>query len=342
MSLRILHLLASPVFSGPAENVLELALAQRALGHQVTVAVERKRRGLNSEEPAVPRFEAHGILDGEDLELSTHSSPPAMLHDAVRLRRREVEVVHAHFSHDHWLAFLGRPRGAVLVRSIHAPRSLRWSTPRADGFTVPVPELLERVRGHPARVLRPIVPGRFRPPEDVAQLRVELGLHGSPLVGMVSTFQPSRRHELGLRTFAELRAIKPEARLLLLGDGLLESQLRILARELGIEGAVLFCGYQAQDDFVRRLQALDEVWLLGLGNDWSGRAAAQARACGVRVVALSQGGLASLADATVNEATPRAILQASLAGNRSQRFLPAPDAVASEILALYQEAEARQ
>ena len=44
--MRILHLLASPFFSGPAESVALLALAQRALGHEVSVAVDRKRPGL--------------------------------------------------------------------------------------------------------------------------------------------------------------------------------------------------------------------------------------------------------------------------------------------------------
>ena len=60
-----------------------------------------------------------------------------------------------------------------------------------------------------------------------------------------------------------------------------------------------FAGYQEGPAFVRWLQALDEVWILGLGNDWSGRAAAQARACGVRVVAVREGALERLADAVV-------------------------------------------
>ena len=37
--MKILHLLASPVFSGPAEVVAQLAFAQRTQGHDVTVAL---------------------------------------------------------------------------------------------------------------------------------------------------------------------------------------------------------------------------------------------------------------------------------------------------------------
>src|SRR5688572_13371037 len=134
--MRILHLLASPVFSGPAENVSLLAQAQRALGLDVSVAVDRKRTEVSSEEPAVPRLRELGLLDEGGLELSVKSSPLAMVRDVRLLKRRRVDVVHAHFSHDHFLARFGRPVGARVIRSVHATRSLRWSLPAADGYTV--------------------------------------------------------------------------------------------------------------------------------------------------------------------------------------------------------------
>ena len=52
--MKILHLLASPVWSGPAEPVALLAAAQRALGHDVRVAIDRKRLLVSSEELALP------------------------------------------------------------------------------------------------------------------------------------------------------------------------------------------------------------------------------------------------------------------------------------------------
>ncbi|HMK72392.1 MAG TPA: glycosyl transferase family 1, partial [Myxococcaceae bacterium] len=39
--MRVLHLLSSPVFSGPAEAVALLAGAQRRAGAEVSVAVDR-------------------------------------------------------------------------------------------------------------------------------------------------------------------------------------------------------------------------------------------------------------------------------------------------------------
>ena len=132
--MRILHTLASPAWSGPAEGVALLADAQRRLGHEVKVAIDRKRTSVSSEEESLPYLEQMGLLDERDLELSVKSSPQAVWRDVRQLRHLEVDVVHCHFSHDHTVAFFGRPASAKVIRSIHAPRSLKWTTPRAGGW----------------------------------------------------------------------------------------------------------------------------------------------------------------------------------------------------------------
>jgi glycosyltransferase involved in cell wall biosynthesis len=340
--MNILHLLASPFWSGPAENVALLAQAQRESGHEVTVAVDRKRKDVQAEEPAVPRFEALGLLDEGGLELSVKSSPWEMWKDLRRLRARRLDVLHAHFSHDHLLARWGRPKGAILVRSLHAPRSIRASLPKADLYTVPASSQLTRLKGRSVWVLPPLVDARFQPEKDVPSLRRELGLTGAPLIGMVSTFQPSRRHDLGVAAFAKLRQAHAEARLVLVGDGALLEPVRHQVRELGLTEAVTFAGYQQGDAFIRWLKALDEVWILGLGNDWSGRAAAQARACNVRVVAVEEGGLPALADTVVEALTPDAVVAASQSGERSPVTHPSNQRIASDVLALYERARSQR
>jgi glycosyltransferase involved in cell wall biosynthesis len=332
--MRILHLLATPVFSGPAENLAQLALAQRALGHEVSVAVDRKRSGLGSEEPAVPRFEALGLLDVSGLEMSIKSTPLGVLRDIQSIKRRSVDVVHCHFTHDHVLTRLGRPVGARMIRSIHAPRSLRFSTPYADAWTVPTEAELKKLGGAPAVVLPALISAEFRPNDDRGTLQRSLRLSGAPVIGMVSTFQASRRHELGLAAFAELRRQQPEAHLVLVGDGILQPRIASLVERAGLSSAVTFAGYQRGADFVRWLQALDEVWILGLGNDFSARAAAQARACGARVVAVAEGALPSLADALV-EPNVESVARAALGASRLNAAVASPEDIAREVLALY-------
>jgi glycosyltransferase involved in cell wall biosynthesis len=340
--MRILHLLASPAFSGPAENVALLALAQRALGHAVEVAVDRRRAQVSSEELAVPRLEALGLLGGHELELSVKSPPWRMAADAWRLRGRQVDVVHAHFSHDHLVARLGRPKGAALVRSIHAPRSLRRTLPFAHGYTVPSERELAPLVGAPVAVLPPLVAPEFVPAADRRALRAALGVEGEPVIGMVSTFQASRRHDVGLGAFAGVLREWPGARLVLVGDGEQEGAIRARIRELGLQEVVHLAGYQRAAAFVTWLQALDEVWVLGLGNDWSGRVAAQARACGVRVVAVQAGALSRYADVLVDDVTPESVSAASLGGQRRPRALVSNEEIASRVLTLYARAQERR
>lgn len=337
--MRILHTLASPAWSGPAEGVALLADAQRRLGHEVKVAIDRKRTSVSSEEESLPYLETMGLLDERDLELSVKSSPQAVWRDVRTLRHLELDVVHCHFSHDHTVAFFGRPAAAKVIRSIHAPRSLKWTTPRAGGWTVPTQALADKLAPAPCLVMPALVAEAFTPPADRAALRKELGVDGAPLIGMVSTFQPSRRHDLGIEAFARLKRDRPGARLVLIGDGALEAVLRMTVLSRGIVDAVTFPGYQPGADFVRWQQAFDEVWVLGLGNDFSGRAAAQSRRCGARVIAVDEGALSGLADVVV-PADAEAIAQASLAGTRRDVALPTVDQIATSVLGLYDRVRA--
>jgi L-malate glycosyltransferase len=338
--MRILHLLASPFWSGPAENVALLARAQRALGHEVTVAVDRKRRDIAAEEPAVPRVQALGLLDEGGMALSVKSPPWELWRDLRALRRRTVDVVHAHFTHDHLIARWGTPKGAVRIRSIHAPRSLRASLPDAGAYTVPASQLQAKLEGRrrPVQVLPALVDPMFDPPKDRGALRRSLGLPDTHLVGMISTFQASRRHALGVEAFAASHQQRPDSHLVLVGDGgLLEATKEQVAGK-SLQQRVTFAGYQQGQDFATWLQTLDEVWILGLGNDWSGRAAAQARACGVRVVAVKEGALPELADAQVEAPTVEAVVKAALSGSRAATGHPTNERIASDILALYAQA----
>jgi L-malate glycosyltransferase len=78
--------------------------------------------------------------------------------------------------------------------------------------------------------------------------------------------------------------------------------------------------------------------VLGLGNDWAGRTALQARACGVRVVAAPLGALPRWADVVLEEVRPSALAAAALGDGRRDVALPDVDAVAREVLGLYRAA----
>ena len=131
----------------------------------------------------------------------------------------------------------------------------------------------------------------------------------------------------------------PQAQLVILGDGERGAAIRARVLSQGLKDAVTFAGYRSADEFPRWLQAFDEVWVLGLGNDWAGRAAAQARRCGARVVAVDEGALAAWADAVVSPA-PEAVAEAALAASRREVVVPEPTELARRVLELYERARA--
>ncbi len=336
--MRILHLLSSPVWSGPAEAVTLVAAAQRGLGHAVSVAIDSTRGGTGTEEPAAPRLEALRLLDSRGLRLSTRDGAAGVWRDARLLGTLEVDVVHSHFSHDHWVAALSG-HGGIRVRSFHAARSRRAFRPPAAAYTVPTQGVGAGLR-RPWMVLPPLVPPGFRPSADRFALQASLDVT-APVIGMVSTFQPSRRHDVALGAFRLVLAREPRATLVLVGDGQLETELRARAESLGIAARVRFPGYQGGESLVRWMQAFDELWVLGLGNDEAGRPALQGRAVGARVVGVSDGALPAWVDALLPAATAEAVAGAALRDERRTVTVPDVRAVAEELLRLYARAGAR-
>lgn len=95
-------------------------------------------------------------------------------------------------------------------------------------------------------------------PKVRAQMRQELGVEDSFVVGHVGRFNLQKNHTFLLRLFQALLTEIPTAKLLLLGEGELWDSVQLQARQLGIADHVIFAGvhkdceryYQAMDAFV--------------------------------------------------------------------------------------------
>lgn len=93
--------------------------------------------------------------------------------------------------------------------------------------------------------------------ESRAAARARLGLTDEPVVGNIGRFVFQKNHSGLLEIFASLSGLRPRARLLLVGEGALQSSLEQKAARLGIADRVLFAGatedpapfYQAMDVF---------------------------------------------------------------------------------------------
>jgi glycosyltransferase involved in cell wall biosynthesis len=110
------------------------------------------------------------------------------------------------------------------------------------------------------------------------------------VVVSVARLAPHRGHELLLGGFRRLLADVPAARLLLVGKGETRSRLEQVVVEQGLSEQVIFAGYRDRD-LPAVLATADCFVLMAPGSDDSCRAALEAMAAGLPVVAGRLGAL---------------------------------------------------
>ncbi len=288
--MKILELLSSFAWTGPAEPMASVVRQLVARGHRVEVALDARREGNIRR-----RFTALGFPPREDLALSTKSGPVEYVRDVVRLRRiaRDFDVVHANFSHDHSLATLAVDRSRTrLVRTVHSSRSLAdrglqgWAYRRTDGMLAVCEAhagILRERFGIPAErvgVARGAVDcGVFTP--DGPDLRAELGIPvDAPVAGIVSRVKPDRRHAELVDAFGLLAPRMPAARLVVVGRGEGVTDLQAHVARSGLGDRVIFAGYRKGPELAAAYRTLDVKVLLAEGNDGTCRALLEAMASG--------------------------------------------------------------
>ena len=127
--------------------------------------------------------------------------------------------------------------------------------------------------------------------EGRGALRAEIGAAADePLVGITGRLVPVKDHAFFLEAGAALLREEPRARLVVIGSGPLEEELRARARALGIEGRVHFLGWRR--DTARLTADLDVAALTSL-NEGTPVALIEAAAAGLPVVSRDVGGVAS-------------------------------------------------
>jgi len=295
--MRILELLASPIWTGPAEPVASVAQELVRRGHFVEMAVDTLRPGDLRD-----RLRKMGFAVHDELGLSTKSYPLRIALDVHRLTdvARGFELFHANFSHDHLLALIAARRSPArprVVRTVHSERSLRGRRfqgllhRRTDGLIAVCEshagELRDRFRIDPRRVtaIRGAVnAGAFLP--QGPDLRNLLQIPpGAPVAGIVSRIKPERRHADLVSAFRHVLDKLPEARLVIVGRGEGLAAVEREVERLQMRARVVFAGYRTGEELAAAYRTFDAKVLLAEGNDGTCRAMLEAMACGKPVLA---------------------------------------------------------
>lgn len=143
----------------------------------------------------------------------------------------------------------------------------RLLAPLSDGVIAvakgQIPFLVEDA-GFDARRIRVIYNGidlaEWRPAPRDAALALELGIpEGAPVAGILAMLRPEKDHATFLKAASLVVKTLPEARFVIVGDGVERARLEETARALGLEGRAIFTGRRGD---VPRLLTLFNVCVL--------------------------------------------------------------------------------
>ena len=294
--MRVLHVAKVTGIAGAENHLLALLPALRALGVDAEVVL--------LQEPGRPvaqlvrAFLAAGVPTFE-LAINMDLDPWLVGRLARLVRSRGAHAVHTHGVHAdlYGRLCLQGLDGVLLLQTRHNDDRFRrlwimrllnqWLARRCVRIVAisdAVREFVCAVEGIPPRKVERIYYGldAAPAPQNVADLRTELGWAGAPLIGFVGRLTGQKGVDVLLNAFAIVHRALPTARLLLIGDGPQRATLAALAGGLQISAAVHFAGWR--EDARAQMAALN---VLAIASRWEGfgLVTLEAMQAGVAVVA---------------------------------------------------------
>ena len=301
-----------PTVSGVVTSIRLFRQGLTEAGHDVHIIVPEYEE-YQDKEPYVFRFPALDISEQADISL------------VIPFKRTMSPTVHGiqpdliHSQHPIWMGNLAiafaRDLNLPLVFTFHtrydmyAPRYV----PIAPKLTGVVAE--EIVRAYlekcahivaPTPSIRDFILRQYAPeapvttvptPVDLGQydslnpwrVRADLGLENVELLLYVGRLADEKNLYFLLRAFAKIIAARPQARLLLVGQGSHKHSLQRLAQKLGIGEQVIFIGSIPHDEIPHYAAAAD-LFVFASMTDTQGLVLIEAMAAGTPVVAVQAPG----------------------------------------------------
>jgi glycosyltransferase involved in cell wall biosynthesis len=235
----------------------------------------------------------------EPVRMRSAADVGALLRLRRLIRDRGVAVVHTHSSVDSWLAGLAaKSLGRPVVRSRHVSIPIRRRRALVYRLADRIITSGESVRSivvaagiAPERVVT-ISAGvdgeRFHPGVSGRSVRDELGLGDAPVVGLVANVRGSKGHNVFLEAARAVLARRPDARFLIVGDGVGFDEVARRVHAMGLDPSVRLTGFRR--DVPQVMAALDVLTLPSIRSEAIPQVIPQALAVGTPVVASTVGG----------------------------------------------------
>jgi N-acetyl-alpha-D-glucosaminyl L-malate synthase BshA len=294
-----LGLLCYPTSGGSGVIAAELGMALAGRGHEVHLFSYRPPFRLR---PRSASFSWHEISIPQ---YPLFEYPSYGMAAACKVAEVELDLLHVHYAYPHAVsAFLAREMTGGRLRTVTTlhgtelllvgqdasfARAVRFGLERCDAVTAV------------SRFLADRVPTWFSPcppievlPDFVDTRRFSPVPPKGPTFVHVSNFRPVKRTADALRAFYLLRR-RRKAKLVLVGAGPEEVEVRALAAKLGVARDVRFVG--EDPDVARHLKGA--AALLSTSEfEGFGMSILEAMACGVPVVTTDSGGVREVVDAS--------------------------------------------
>lgn len=322
--MKILHLYSDWKWTGPAEPALNLSLALKRLGHDVTFACGKAMDDFpfppDSESVEKYAYE-RGLVPITKFKLSKHFSFFNAIYDIKHLsafmRDTTYDIVHVHRNYDHLVGGIAARRtkrflpivrtsydGVALKRSLRNRICFSKLTDKlitvseearkADLKNFKLPE--EKV----VKINASIDCQRFRPGNGHPDHRERLGIGKDDIVaGIIARIQTHRRFDILLKAMKIASKEDSRLRLLVIGRGTKEKQLLTdPTRKMGLDDFVIHTGYRT-NDYIDIVSCMDFNIFLVPGSDGSCRAVREVMAMGKPVIAADRGMLPEIVDDNV-------------------------------------------
>jgi glycosyltransferase involved in cell wall biosynthesis len=293
---------------GQVRYVTNLAGELTRMGHEVTIGC--KPNSILVEKAREARCACNNRFTFKGgLRFGTWRNDLAEMRRVIREER--PDIIHVSGSQDHWVCalanrLLGRPVCLVRTRhntyivGDHLPNQIlnrRWTD-----YQIVVCDAVRRTLAQQnafdgarmCAIHNGVDAEEYRPdPAARERTRAEFGYEPQHLVfGIVARLVIAKGHTYLFQAVAGLRQEYPALRVLVLGQGDLEQELRNLARDLGIEDLVRFAGFR--NDMAACVQAMDIGVQPSIDCDTSSFSMKEEMAAEKPVVASDHGGLTEI------------------------------------------------